>query len=288
MKNRFTYARSLIALKDYKTAAEQLYIALEDTLESGLYILLGNCYIGQDIIDSACKYYDLGLDISPNPMSQLSHIAQTLYDRNYARVALKYCHKILVINPQDTYTHIMAGQIHQRLGNPDSALHYFNTALQQEPSSYSAAISMANYHYQQGDLSQSLEILREAEKHNPDNPDILLKIGYMLKLMSRGDEAIEAFRKILRINPELIQARHFMAEVYFDMNQPEIALTHWDSALAVNSSFVPGYFGQARAYDRLGNAEMAKKSLEICLRLNPQIDLDPDANELLKKYNLVD
>jgi len=104
--------------------------------------------------------------------------------------------------------------------------------------------------------------------------------------MTRGSEAIEAFRRVVRLDPDHLQARHFMAEVFIGMNMPDSALAQWDLALAINSSFLPGYFGRARAYDKLGNAEMAKKSLEICLRLNPQIDLDPDAKSLLEKYKL--
>lgn len=287
-KNHFTFAQSLFNLKEYKDATEQLEIALDDTLETTICILLGNCLLEQQMTDSAQKYYDLGLSLSSDSLWHMFNIARILYDKNENQAALLYCRRIRIVDSKDVDLMILMGQIHKRLGNSDSTFTYYSHALDQDSTSYTAAASMASYYYQKKDLPQALDILRRAERVNPGNPDIPFKIGYMLKVMSRGDEAVEAFRRALRIDPGHLQARHFMAEVYIDMNLPDSALKHWDSALAINSSFVPGYFGQARAYDILGNSEMAKKSLEICLRLNPQIDLDPDAKELLKKYDLGD
>jgi tetratricopeptide (TPR) repeat protein len=285
-KNHFTYAQSLFFMQRYETAIEQLGIALKDTLESSICLLLGDCFLSQDKIDSALKYYDLGLSSSPDSAGHLTNIAQILYDKKINQAALSYCRRILAINSRDIDQMVMLGQIHQRLRVSDSAFHYFNVGLEQDSSSYPAAVGLVNYYYQKADFSGALDILRGAERHNPDNPDIPFKIGFMFKVMNRHNEAIEALRRTLKLDPDHLQARHFMAEVFIGMNMADSALAQWDLALAIDSSFLPGYFGQARAYDKLGNAEMAKKSLEICLRLNPQMDLDPDAKSLLEKYKL--
>ncbi len=255
-------------------------------MEISICLLLGGCFLEQNKIDSALKYYDLGLSNTSDSLQHLVNIAQMLYERNIDQAALSYYRRSLASGSQNIDILARLAQIHQRLANNDSAFHYFNTVLELDSTSYSATVGVANYYYHNADFSQALDILRRAERHNPGNPDIPFKIGFMLSVMKRGSEAIKAFKRAVKIDPDNLQARHFMAEVFIGMNMPDSALAQWDSALAINSSFLPGYFGQARAYDKLGNTEMAKKSLEICLRLNPQLDLDPKAKSLLEKYGM--
>jgi tetratricopeptide (TPR) repeat protein len=285
-KNHFTYAQSLFFLKRYDLALKQLGVALKDTVEISICFLMAGCFLEQHKIDSALKYYDLGLSGSSDSAQHLTKIASILYERKIYQAALPYCRRILAIDPRNTKQLVMLGLIHQNLADNDSAFQYFSTALEQDSASYPAATGLANYYYQKADLSRAVEVLQRAEKLNPENPDIPFKIGYIFSVMARGDEAIEAFRRTLRFDSDHLQARHFMAEVFFGMDMPDSALAQWDSALAINSSFLPGYFGQAKVYDKLGNAEMARKSLEICLRLNPQLESDPEARSLLKKYQM--
>jgi len=109
-KNHFTYAQSLFFMKEYNTAIEQLEIALKDTIETSIYLLLGGCFLEQGKIDSALEYYDLGLSSSPDSVGHLTNIAQILYDKKVNQAALSYCRRILAINSRDTDLLVMLGK----------------------------------------------------------------------------------------------------------------------------------------------------------------------------------
>lgn len=90
---------------------------------------------------------------------------------------------------------------------------------------------MASYHYQMGlsylgerNYTSALIDLTEAEKLDPDNPDVLYNLGMALIGKKRPDLAEAKFLKAIRLKPNFSVARNDLGVAYLDLKR-------WDSAI---------------------------------------------------------
>ena len=89
----------------------------------------------------------------------------------------------------------------------------------------------AAYHYQRGlsylgekNYSAALQDLGEAEKLDPNNPELLYSLGQAYMGKRRPDLAEMKFQMALKLRPNYSQARNDLGVVYMDMKR-------WDSAI---------------------------------------------------------
>ncbi|MBI1950299.1 MAG: tetratricopeptide repeat protein [Acidobacteria bacterium] len=79
-------------------------------------------------------------------------------------------------------------------------------------SAESRAVSKALKCFSKGQMDKAIEILTEAKAASPENTDILFDLSRYLVLASRGSEAAEALRTVLRRNPKIYQRANEMIE----------------------------------------------------------------------------
>src|ERR1035437_3039571 len=89
----------------------------------------------------------------------------------------------------------------------------------------------ASYHYQMGlsylgerNYSSALFDLTEAEKLDPENPDVLYNLGLALIGKKRPDLAETKLLKAILLKPGFSVARNDLGVAYFDLKR-------WDSAI---------------------------------------------------------
>ncbi|MDD2366956.1 MAG: tetratricopeptide repeat protein [Desulfuromonadaceae bacterium] len=90
----------------------------------------------------------------------------------------------------------------------------------------------AAYHYQMGlsylgerNYTAALIDLTEAEKYNPENPEVLYHLGLALMGKRRPDLAEAKFLKAIELKPPFSVARNDLGVAYLE-------LTRWDSAIS--------------------------------------------------------
>jgi tetratricopeptide (TPR) repeat protein len=72
---------------------------------------------------------------------------------------------------------------------------------------------------QAGDYSKALSCFDQANRIEPDNPDILNMLAHTQRKLDKGDDvmmdvAMENYWKALRIKPDFPEAREYMGETY--------------------------------------------------------------------------
>jgi type IV pilus assembly protein PilF len=89
----------------------------------------------------------------------------------------------------------------------------------------------AAYHYQMGlsylgerNFTSALMELTEAEKFDPDNPDVLYNLGLAYIGKKRPDLAEQRFLKVIQLKPKNSVARNDLGVAYLDLKR-------WDSAI---------------------------------------------------------
>jgi len=93
--------------------------------------------------------------------------------------------------------------------------------------------------------------------------------GIRLLSERRQRDAIAAFDKAIRLNPQSAEAYHGRGMAHNETGQNERALKDYDAALALDPQYAEAYFNRANAYSDTGKYERALKDYDEALRLSP-------------------
>lgn len=95
-------------------------------------------------------------------------------------------------------------------------------------------IEKADEEVQNGDLQKALAIYSEANIKEPRNDETLFKMGYVLALQERNEEAIEYFKEALEVDRANPFTHLEMALVYIKEAEFASARLHLNEALAID------------------------------------------------------
>src|SRR5690606_9472839 len=96
--------------------------------------------------------------------------------------------------------------IYQQLGENDKALAAYADARVENPGDVQLVLGEANLHYSLGDKEKFKQLMAEASEMAPDNPDLLYNIGVINMEQGNLEEARDAYKKALAIDPGYINA----------------------------------------------------------------------------------
>jgi tetratricopeptide (TPR) repeat protein len=96
------------------------------------------------------------------------------------------------------------------LGNYDTALGYFENAVNRNPNRAEAWIQVGYCKVKQGKNDDAIRAFQRALQLNPDSAEAYDKLGDAYYYASRFNEAIEAYKQAARLRPD-------MAEAYYDL-----------------------------------------------------------------------
>ncbi|HEX7997193.1 MAG TPA: trypsin-like peptidase domain-containing protein [Pyrinomonadaceae bacterium] len=111
------------------------------------------------------------------------------------------------------------------LGNYDSALNYFETAVVKNPSRADAWIQVGYCKVKQGKNSEAIRAYQRAIQLRPNSVEAYNKLGDAFYYAGRFDEAIAAYQQAARIQPRL-------AETYYNLGMAYLEIGDRDSAIA--------------------------------------------------------
>ena len=130
--------------------------------------------------------------------------------------------------------------------------------------------------YNQGQLAAVVEQAQALKRQYPNAPVIWNFLGAAAAQTGQIDQAINAFKRVIAINPDYAEAHNNMGNVLMDQGKPEEAIEAYRKALSLK----PDY---AEAHNNMGNVLMdqgkLEKSTEAYIRA---VSLKPD---YAKAYN---
>jgi ribosomal protein S12 methylthiotransferase accessory factor len=155
------------------------------------------------------------------------------------REAIAELNKIDQELPGKYYVKFYLGSCHLASDDPQSALKYYEDALnldphgQDVPSIYSyMGVALKDM----GEYRQALEVLRKGEQLDPERTDIYNLMGFCHFKLKEHEAAIENFKKVIDLDPSSAIDYANIASNYRDMGQRAKAIQYYEMALALDSS----------------------------------------------------
>ena len=110
------------------------------------------------------------------------------------------------------------------LGNYDSALNYFETAVVKNPSRADAWIQVGYCKVKQGKNSEAIRAFQRAIQLRPNSVEAYNKLGDAYYYASRFDEAIASYNQAARLQPRLAETYCNLGMTYLEMGDRNAAI----------------------------------------------------------------
>ena len=141
--------------------------------------------------------------------------------------------------PNKYYLKFYLGTSFLSMGDPETALKYFQKALALEPTPEDIP-SICSYMgvclKDMGEYQKALEVLNEGQKIDPERTDIYNLMGFCFYKLKEHQKAIACFEKTLQLDPSSAIDYANIASNYRDIGENEKAIEYYETALKLDPS----------------------------------------------------
>lgn len=159
----------------------------------------------------------------------------------------------------------------------------YESLLQKYPEAWQLHPLLARVHHAEQNLDKSVEHLRKALEHSPDNAEVTLLLGNVL--VEKG-EAEEGRRLLDSVDQDLIKDPATFLNVGIGLlngGRPKDALPYFNRAVARFPSYPDSYYFRGLAHLQNGDNGAAKADLEKFIGMAPDAPEAETARKILKQ-----
>ncbi len=153
----------------------------------------------------------------------------------------------------------------------ERALKGVSEVLAKDSGNLEAWLLKAEIHLRMSDHEAALQSYKEASKVAPGDPDVLIRLGDLLRRDStRLNEAIGAYRAVLKFDPEHIAAMVSLGSLHERQEEWDLAEQMYRSALRIDPNHVRALSSLGAVQFKRGQYEEASSSLRKAIELSPR------------------
>jgi tetratricopeptide (TPR) repeat protein len=171
------------------------------------------------------------------------------------RPRLAYLRHLISGGRNDAEVMFQTAVAFHELGVTDSALHYYDRAIEAEPDHFKSHVNKGVLYDDGGDYANAIKSFATAATINPE--DVLAHAHLAFLLHQNGDHraAWVHLDQALKLDPEHAQPRFYLAVFFWEARIYREAIREWERVIELE----PGGFLAAKARD---NIVMLQKALE--------------------------
>lgn len=128
------------------------------------------------------------------------------------------------------------------------------------------------------------EPLLASLKQNPNDPDLLYKIGNIYYDTQQFPEAVQYYENALKFQPDAVDVRTDMATAYYFMGQPDRAISEFDQVLKQNPKHANALYNEGMVkWEGKGDISGAVAAWKKLLTSNPDYPKRDQVQTLIAK-----
>jgi Tfp pilus assembly protein PilF len=198
--------------------------------------------------------------------------------------ALRLIEEALAEEPDSVRFQSARGEICLRSGRIEEALGAFQRVLELDPYMTEAHNALGSIYDQLGRQMEAEQEFKTAlsDPTYPTPEKLYLNLGLLYSSQGRSEEAVDACRTAVGINPRYYRAHFELASILDRLGKIEEAASEYEVAAPDYSSDGEYHYRLGWAYYRLQDEDRARESLERAIALAPGSNSAVRADELLK------
>ena len=230
----------------------------EDLLQAGSRLAEANHF------DAAVAAFERAVTVRPGAYDGLFDLAFAYYRQGSFAISLEVLDRIgnLQTSENGDY-HYLRGKVEAALRHDRSAAEEFRRALQLEPGSESVCVDAGLFFSRFQDFWKALDIFQTCGQELPDSVAVETGLGLAYFHLGKYPEAIETFRKVLSLNPQMDAAREALAFLFYTSEKLPEAQQVLEDGISRRQADFYLYFLHALVLERLsrqGNREATERS----------------------------
>lgn len=119
------------------------------------------------------------------------------------------------------------------------------------------------------DMVAAIEAYKKVIQLDPKNLEAINNLGVVYKDMGRADEAIEQYQKALSINPNFAKAHNNLGVAYFMKGEYIKAIREYQKAISFSPDNLESYTNLGVLYKKQAKMDKALQAFEKALSINP-------------------
>ncbi len=259
--------------------------------------LLGTLYYETGDQKSAENEYRKALSLGMSPERVLPHLGRTLYLMGQFQKVLDET-KQVTGEAQSAEISSLRGDAYLGLGKGQEAKESFEQALKLKADFPDALVGLAKHSILEKDIDAATRYTEQAVSQNPQNAEVWLFKGDMLRAQGKIEAALAAYDQVMKLQPDNLSAHLSRASLEISSGQFDAAKLDVDAARKAAPNNLTVIYTQAMLDFRQGKSAAALESLQKVLRAAPEhmpsillagavqysLGSMPQAEQHLKKY----
>lgn len=208
--------------------------------------------------------------------------ANVLEEMGYHEQALEcYKHALDIDSSSDETWFALANCLFS-LARHEEELRCYDRCLQLNPANLKALVNKGYTLHRMGRYREALDLYDAALKRNYRMEKVHSNRGVTLHKLGRADEALEAYEHAIQLRDNYIEAWMNKAGLLHELGRNEEAFAAYSRVTDIQPEIARGWFLRGVIALELGRRSEARRSLDECLRLNPD---NVDAQRVLEELS---
>ena len=136
-----------------------------------------------------------------------------------------------------------------------------------------------------GDSNKAIEVMNEALKHNPKNPDFYNNIGLSYSNLYKYRKAEDFYNKGLKINQNNLEILNNLGNLKKNLYKSEEAVQIFKKILSIQTDAITVIYNLALLYSQMGEYEESKELLKKILTMNSELTMADRMISQTTKYD---
>jgi len=193
--------------------------------------------------------------------------------QNYIE-ADKYFHKLLYVQKKPEIFFIQAN-IHKQLKKYDTAITYFEEAIQLNPNFSEAYNNLGNIKKRIGKIEEAISCFKKAIELKENNILAYFNLANIYRENRYFNELIETYKKILSFNPNDIKTLYNLGSTYLFLGEISKGKNFFEKIIKINKNHIPSY-RNIISVTKINKENEIFKQLELL-----KVDVFPDEDKIL-------
>lgn len=284
-QRKYSSAYEYFRQQNYDRAEELLLEALEDSSTyTDARILLRKVYIQRGQMSKAVETCKEGIEcvielaeegkLEKDLEEAKRKLTLALADM-YVRIdepekARELFEDIIKDEPKDANSWDLYASYHERQGNINQAIEYYEKAYKLDPENKGIAFRLGNAYFQANRYEDAVELFNKVKEDFPGDIDVIKKTAESYLQLGKYTEAIDEFKKIIEIAPKHVSSRIKIGNAYREMKNYKMAEKYYREALNIEPKNLSVYY-------QMINMELEKKNLSaVNSYLNEAFKINPN------------